>query len=479
MKKFKFRNPWLRACLAVVLIAFLLIFVLKEVGYHIPGQPINNLATKIRYHVIIPQTSSDIILNPGKGWVLYGLPSDHSENAIAAASVGYLRYDWSSIEPAQGQYNWSPIDYAINAWQAQGKQFAFGVMNADSTDYSNQFVTPQWVFADGARSVRSQSFDNVTGKTGIQYVPVWNDPVFLQKLKDFVTALAQRYDTNPNIAYIDVRSYGNWGEQHVYGIPPSIALSPADVQKHIQLYADAFKHVQIIVPWGSSNYNSVYNWAVDNKIGMRRDGLMVDSNGSELARANGHAPSIFEFYASYQWLLQNGYWSDAKLRSDVITGKPSYINLGQWGNDADMMLANNASLIHDLANQMGYYFVLKRAYMPTTINNGQSYNMGLSWYNQGVSYLYGSCNVAVALLDSSGNVVQQRWFTGSNPRAWTPGWTKTESAAITFTGVRAGTYQLAVGLFQNVSDSNPIYKIGNQGRTATGWYVLSNSVAVS
>jgi Domain of unknown function (DUF4832)/Beta-galactosidase len=475
----KFRNPWLRVCLAVVLIAFLAIFVLKEVGDHAPGQSIKNLATKIGYRVINPKTSSDIILNPGKGWVLYGLPSDHSANVIASASVGYMRYDWSSIEPVQGLYNWSVIDYAIKVWQAQGKQFAFGVMNADSSDYSVQYVTPRWVFADGAQSVRSQTFDNILGKTGIQYEPVWNDPVFLQKLKDFVTALAQRYDNNPNIAYIDVRSYGNWGEQHVYGIPPSIALSPADVQKHIQLYADAFKHVQIIVPWGASNYSSVYNWAVDNKVGMRRDGLMVDSDGSELTRANGHAPSIFEFYASYQWLLQNGYWSDAKLRNDVIKGKPSYIGMGQWGNDADMMLANNEALIHDLANQMGYYFVLKSATIPTAISNSQSFHMSLSWNNQGVTYLYGSCRVAIALLDSSGNVVQRRWFTSSNPQTWAPGQTKQENTAITFTGVRAGTYKLAVGLFQNESDSNPIYKIGNQGRTANGWYVLSSGVAIS
>ena len=475
----KFRSPWLRVSFAIVLIACLTIFVLNEVGYLAPGQSINTLATKIGYRVIKPKTSSDIILNPGKGWVLYGLPSDHSASVIAAASVGYMRYDWSSIEPVQGQYNWSGIDYAIQAWKAQGKQFAFGVMNADSTDYAVQYVTPQWVFASGARSVRSQSFDNVTGKAGIQYEPVWNDPVFLAKVKDFVTALAQRYDTNPNIAYIDVRSYGNWGEQHVYGIPPSIALSPADVQKHIQLYTDAFKHVQIIVPWGSSNYNSVYNWAVDNKIGMRRDGLMVDSNGSELMRAYGHAPSVFEFYASYQWLVKNGYWSDAKLRDDVMKGKPSYIGLGQWGNDADIMLANNEALIRELGNRMGYYFVLKSATVPTAIHTSQSFQMSLSWNNRGVAFLYGSCSVAVALLDSSGHVVQQQWFSGSDPHTWAPGQVKQENAAITFSGVKAGTYQLAVGLFQNQSDSNPIYKIGNQGRTASGWYVLSSSVAVA
>lgn len=473
-----FRSPWLRVYLAVAIIVFLVTLVPVEAIYHAPGQLTTTLARKIGYRVIKPKISGDVILNPGKGWVLYGLPSDHSANVMAYASVGYMRYDWSAIEPVEGQYNWSDIDNAINAWNAQGKQFAFGVMNANSSDWNIQYVTPQWVFADGAQYIKSQTFDNISGKTGTQYEPVWNDPVFLQKVKDFLTALAQRYDNNPHIAYIDVRSYGNWGEQHVYGIPPSVALSPADVQKHIQLYADAFKQVQIIVPWGAPNYNSVYDWAVHNKIGMRRDGLMVDSNGGELTRANGKAPSIFEFYASYQWLVQNGYWSDAKLRNDVMKGKPSYIGLGLWGNDADVMLANEESLVHDLANQMGYYFVLKSATIPTAISNSQPFHMSLSWNNKGVTYLYGSCTVAVALLDSSGNVVQQQWFTGSNPHTWAPGQTKQENAAIAFSGVRAGTYELAVGLFQNRTDHNPIYQIGNQGRTANGWYALSSSVTV-
>jgi len=152
--------------------------------------------------------------------------------------------------------------------------------------------------------------------------------------------------------------------------------------------------------------------------------------------------------------------------------------MGQWGNDAEIMLASEQSLVHDLANSMGYSFMLASATIPTTISNNQAVNISLSWSNQGVAYLYQSCRVAVALLDSSGNVVQQQWFTGSNPNAWTPGKTTRENASITFTGVRAGTYQLAVGLFQNTSDRNPVYKIGNQGRTANGWYVLSSGVTV-
>ena len=429
-------------------------------------------------HTIIPQTSNDVLLNPGKGWVLYGSPSDQDASTMAYGTVGYVRYDWSSIEPTEGHYNWSTIDYDMNAWVAQGKQFAFGVMNADSSS-STQYVTPRWVFADGAASVRATTFDDLTGKKGIQYEPVWNNPIFLRKVKDFLAALAQRYDNNPHIAYIDVRSYGNWGEQHVYGISPSVPLSAAGVQTHIQMYKDAFKHTQIIVPWGTSDYNSTYDWAVNNGVGMRRDGILVDSNGSELTRAEGKAPSVFEFYGSYQWLTANGNWDSTKLRQAVEIGKPSYIGMGQWGNDAQALLSNEPTLIHDLANHMGYDFVLTSATLPTSINSNTPMNISLSWSNQGVSYLYKSASVAVALLDSSNNVVQKQWLTGSNPKTWAPGQTTTENGSVTFTGVNTTSYKIAVGLFQNTTDSNPTYKIGNQGRTANGWYVLSNNVPVN
>lgn len=429
-------------------------------------------------HAISLVASNDTLLNPGKGWVLYGSPSNQSAATLSYATVGYDRYDWSQIEPKEGQYNWSVIDNDLNAWTAAGKQFAFGVMNANSSDWNIQYVTPQWVFADGAASVKSNTFDDVQKSSGIQYIPVWNDSIYLQKVQDFLTALAQRYDNNPHIAFIDIRSYGNWGEQHVYGISPSVALSASDVQKHIQLYQNAFKHTQLIVPWGLSSYSNTYNWATSNGVGMRRDGLLVDSNGNEITRAYGKAPGIYEFYASYQWLAANGYWSANGLLNDVNIGKPSYIGMGQWGNDAQVMLAHEPALIQQLANKMGYYFVLVSASIPNAITNNQAVTVSMTWSNEGVAYLYKQANVAVALLDGANNVVQKCWFTRSNPRAWAPGQKTTETTSLTFSGVRSGTYKLAVGLFQNTTDSNPSYKIGNQGLTNNGWYVLANSVSV-
>jgi len=158
----------------------------------------------------------DVLLNPGKGWVDYtdafwrGTYND-------VINLGYLRFDWSFIEPEKGQYNWQAIDRYINEYSAIGKKFAFGVMNANVSSLES-YVTPKWVFDSGAKFVVTQTTSWKDGSKITQYIPDWKDEIFLSNLNEFIAALGERYDGNENIAFIDIRSYGNWGEQHLFHI---------------------------------------------------------------------------------------------------------------------------------------------------------------------------------------------------------------------------------------------------------------------
>ena len=67
----------------------------------------------------------------------------------------------------------------------------------------NEYVTPKWVFDEGAKSYKYKTLLGVT-----QIVPKWNDKIFLKEVNNFILALSERYDGNENIAYIDIRSYG-------------------------------------------------------------------------------------------------------------------------------------------------------------------------------------------------------------------------------------------------------------------------------
>jgi hypothetical protein len=430
-------------------------------------------------HIVTLPISNAMFHTPGQGWVLYGDPKNQTPLTLSYAVAGYDRYNWSDIEPKEGLYNWSLIDKDMNAWKAVGKLFAFGVMNANSSTPSNPYVTPKWVFNDGAHFIKSSTYDTILGLNGIQYVPVWNDPIFLRKVQDFAYALAHRYDGNPNIAYIDDRSYGNWGVQDVNGLPHSVALSPAGVEAHIQLYLNAFKHTQLIVPWGPLGEKSIYVWAVSRHTGLRRDGLMVDSNGSELTLAAGKEPIIFEFYSSYQWLKQRGFWSNSRLITDVNVGEGDYISLGEWGNDAQALLAEQKPTIDTVTNLIGFRIVVNNATIPNKITNQQSNTISFSWKNRGVGYVYQPIDIAVALLTSANQVVQKQWLPNVNPHDWKPGITIYTHTPVTFTGIPSGTYKLAVGLFAHKTDTNPTYQMGNTGRTSNDWYVLSSNTPIA
>lgn len=125
---------------------------------------------------------------------------------------------------------------------------------------------------------------------------------------------------------------------------------------------------------------------------------------------------------------------------------------------------------------MGYHFVLQEAELPTEIAAGIPFPIRLKWLNDGVAPVYEPCQVAIGLLDSKNHAVQKQWLMGSNPRSWKPDESTTETTSATFSAVPPEACKFAVGLFLNRQDANPGYRLGINGRTADGWYVLSDQV---
>jgi hypothetical protein len=290
--------------------------------------------------------------------------------------------------------------------------------------------------------------------------------------------LGKHYDGNPDITFIDIRSYGNWGEGHIGMLKaPGIILTPPDnlQTNYLRPYFEAFPHTQLMIVWGSSRYDKVYDWAVAQGAGMRRDGILSvwSKDGSECLRAHGHAPAVFEYCDGYAEMKKNGWWRPARLTNTYFSaGKPSYM---QWNSK---IFEENTAFCLRLGNYVGYHFVLERAVLPAVVQRAVPCPMKLQWLNDGVAFLYQPCHVAVALLDDKNRVTERHWLAEVNPRSWTPGKRQTELATVTFTTANPGTYQFAVGLFLSQDDANPAYRLGIQGRTAENWYVLRQQMWV-
>jgi Beta-galactosidase. len=444
--------------------------------------------------------NKELLVNPGKGWIIYGhgdfwQPGVNSnpfegqtEETWAAASVGYYRFVWNDIQPNnETEYDWSPIDKALAECKARGKKFAFGIMNANSST-NWKYMTPKWVFDAGAQYVDCTVADTYdSNKTYHQLIPVWNDPVFIGKLRTFVNALAARYDGNPDVAFIDIRSYGNWGENHVrWGITGSQPISTEDFEKyHLQTYLDAFHKTLLVTADSEKDIGAsdgsflmsaaAFQWACDHGIAGRNDGIIFprDNKGGptgalKLRKYKDRLPVILEFWGPFKLMRDRGYWNDFYLRDDVETAYATYCVLGYFDNDGAIMYKEKKDLVAKIGNRMGYYFILKKASFD---NQG---NLCLQWQNKGVAPIFIPAYLAVALIDpNTGAVVEKQWLADSNPRNWSPGKTVSENATFSFSA-HSGTYKLAIGLFSDKESANPDIQLGIQGKNPQGWYVLSD-----
>lgn len=411
----------------------------------------NNKTTSKTYE------NEDVLLNPGKGFVLRDSLDNSCDEVV---SVVYYRVGWSTIEPEEGKYDWSILDSKIQDCEKRGKKFAFGVMNV-CVSAPQEYVTPKWVFDAGAKY---HIYEGANGSR--QVIPEWTDKVFLEKLNNFIKDLGERYNGNPNIAYIDIRSYGSYGEQHITSLGGENISADQLKELYIKPYMDAFDSTLLVNPWGQEMYNDTYKWAIDNETTIRRDGIMQLYNGKQIFDyAYGKLPTIFEYFSSYNSLKENGIWDNEKLLDYVENWKPSYIEI------FPEMYEENKEFCDMLANKIGYYFRFKEASYTNTIEVDSTNNISLKFTNEGVAPLYEDCTVYIGLLDENYNLVK-KYKTDIDPHTWMPGEEKIENIDITFNDVDPGNYIISLGLFLNENDENPTYLLGNSGKTDNKWYVF-------
>jgi len=426
-----------------------------------------------------PKPATGPVVNPGKGWMLYSKPEQTPPEALAIGSLGYARYKWGDLEPKEGEYHWEIIDRDLEAWAKLGKQFAFRVAGASS--HSKDFwVTPKYVFDAGATYSRFEINNpklETLGTPGSKLVPVFDHPIYMQKVEKFVRALAARYDGNPNLAFIDIGSYGNWGESHMYPISKH-EISPAKYQEHLTIYRKAFTKTPLEVCFGNENYRDVFKWAAQNDIGMRCDGIGANRDGSEILFCVGRLPAVFEFYAAYETMAQLGYWYGKtnkygyghRLKDCVETGKPTWCSLKDKQKGLKL-LADERPLVEALANRLGYHFVLQQIQFPAVFTRSNPVMLESKWENQGVAPIFIPANLWYALLDDRGQVVDEYAASSAKPAEWKPGQTVVARDSVMFSKAKPGSYSLAVGL-KRPGILKPTIRIAIETETSGGWQVL-------
>ena len=206
----------------------------------------------VERYVVHPVDTGMALENPGMGWVLHyydnGLdcygsklaPADTLED-FPGITVIYLRLAWGYLEPEEGRYNWEIIDTPAQRWISRGKQIAF---RFSCSEWDDQPATPAWVQAAGAKGYHYTPGKGIDPE-GRYWEPDYNDPIFLEKHGNFLAAVAARYDGAPEVAFIDIGSFGIWGENHNFW-STKLDYDAETAKRHIDLYTRYFKRSLLI-----------------------------------------------------------------------------------------------------------------------------------------------------------------------------------------------------------------------------------------
>ena len=378
-------------------------------------------ATNDEFVTIRPQDTGEALVNPGMGWTLhfysnfienYGSklePSDTLDD-WPGLSVIYLRVPWSFLEPREGEFNWSLFDTPAQRWIAKGKKIAIRVSCSESWW---RYATPKWVQDAGAKGV-----DFEFGKGPKLGGPLWDpdylDPVFLAKLEHFLAAMARRYDGNPNVAFIDIGSFGMWGEGHTGGSSQlDEAQTLAAVKRHIDLHVKHFPRTLLCIsddvagPGKPGRHFPEMDYALSKGVSMRDDSILVQPP----PRSWYHAEMAQEFWPRLPVILEHEHYGSSKARQawsgdlllkSVEDYHASYMSIHWWPREE---LNENRDAIKHINHRLGYRIQLKEIRWPGEVKRGEPFVVETAWANAGVAPCYGGGFWSLTLKDAKGGIV--------------------------------------------------------------------------
>ncbi|MCC6729317.1 MAG: DUF4832 domain-containing protein [Chthonomonadales bacterium] len=388
--------------------------------------------------VVQPADTGQALVNPGMGWTMhfysnvptnYGSrlePSDTLDDFPGLSTV-YLRVPWAYLEPAEGRFNWALLDTPAQRWIARGKRVALRITCSENW---MRFATPEWVKNAGAAGTFYE-FGKGPQEDGPCWDPDFGDPVFLAKLDAFLTVMAARYDGSPHVDFIDVGSFGLWGEGHTFmssRVPDDRTL--AIVKRHIDLYVRHFPRTLLCVSDDVVGHDRpgthfpATDYALSRGVTLRDDSILVQPPPrswfhSDMAQAFWPRFPVILEHEHYGGSRQRGAWGDGSLLLKAVEDyHASYLSIHWWPRE---LLAENRAVIDHVNRRLGYRLQLRELEWPRRAAVGSEIAVRSRWANAGVAPCYPGGFMTLTLKDEKGGIVSVLVDEGLDMRTLKPG----------------------------------------------------------
>ncbi len=363
------------------------------------------------------------LVNPNMGWVhhyysgrtgnygYYLEPSD-SLDWFPGASVQYMRIPWAFVEPKDGQFNWSIFDTPAQRYVSKGKQFAIRI---NACEHWIPWATPKWLKDKGCKG-NQFTIGRGVNPDGACWEPDYLDPLFLKHLERLIKALAEKYDGNPSVAFVDIGTYGIWGEGNNIAKMPK-AKKIEGVKKQIDIYTKYFKKTQLCISDdvdGGRNQGAspILDYARSKGVSLRDDSILVyvpnEKTGNkswfhaDLAGKYWRTMPVIVESEHYGLSRERGAWKGEWYEESVEAYHCSFLSIHWWPQE---FYKENKEFIERINLRLGYRLNLRELTLPKSVEIGERFPVSFSWANVGVAPMYAGGFATLTLKDSKGGIV--------------------------------------------------------------------------
>lgn len=362
----------------------------------------------------------------------YGPYGSLNNRAWDLVSYGSGYQQWNKLNPAKGVYDWTELEKLLNALAEHNMTYALRVLPYTPSFIKSDFPpqedydwTPPFVYEMGAKKIQI----DLRGTEYHAYAPVWDDSIYIWAAKEFAKALAEKYDGDPRIEYIDVRTFGEWGEWHTSHMLGSVMPADSVLKDMLDYYASVFKKTQLVLP--SNGFGDVYTHALDLGITKRDDGFIgIPGRPDTLLRAyNANLPTIAENIAGYRTMLTyddlipggSQKWTAERWVDAITTAHLTYYVLDQDNDCGYYFYKDNKALADSMSKVIGYNFTVMQAELTTVAGgaettgksadtaagNAVTNTLNITVKNTGVAPCFFDVYLVAELVDSTGASLAQ------------------------------------------------------------------------
>jgi hypothetical protein len=218
-------------------------------------------------------------------------------------------------------------------------------------------------------------------------------------------------DGNPNVEFIDVGTYGLWGEGHTHG---SSQQDHFDVKKlHIDLHLKHFKKTLLCISDDFAGHDQpgarfpITDYALSKGVTLRDDSILVQPP----PKSWYHAELAQAFWPKFPVILEHQHYGASKLRKawnpelllkSVEDYHASFMSIHWWPRE---LLEANREIINQINLRMGYRLQPLAVTSPESIQIGKPFSVQWTWANKGVAPCHPGGFPCLTLKDAEGGIV--------------------------------------------------------------------------